>query len=83
MLRGKEQVKCVIHKYIISKKLKGILFNVKYLPKVFADEGPPFTHVGIDFAGPLFVKSDKVFSESIEMYACLFTCASLRQCICN
>ena len=34
-----------------------------------------FTHVGIDFAGPLFIKVEKGTSKA---YICIFTCASSR-----
>ena len=39
---------------------------------------PPFTHVGLDFAGPVYVKENKASVEesSQKVYICLFTCAS-------
>ena len=36
---------------------------------------PPFTHVGIDFAGPLYVQGN---SGPHKSYVCIFTCASSR-----
>ena len=44
---------------------------------------PPFTFTGLDFAGPLYVRSEgeKVSSQSKEtnkVFVCLFTCASTR-----
>ena len=81
ILRGREQVKSVIHKCSICKKLEGVPFITKYspdLPQFPVDEGPPFTHVGIDFAGPLFVKGNTVYDENVKTYVCLFTCASTR-----
>ena len=81
VLRGREQVKGAIRKCIICKKLEGIPFTTKYspdLPQFRVDEGSPFTHVGIDFAGPLYVKGDKVDNANIKTYVCLFTCASTR-----
>ena len=46
-------------------------------------EDPPFTHIGLDFAGPLHVKEARKSSqesdfESNKVYVCLFTCASTR-----
>ena len=41
------------------------------------DEAPPFSHVGIDFAGPLMVTS-KGKGEVTKSYICLFTCGSTR-----
>jgi len=81
VLRGREQTKRVIHTCITCKKLEGILSTTTYspdLPQFCVDEGPPCTHVGIDFAGPLFFKSDKVDDENSKTYVCIFTCASTR-----
>ena len=81
ILRGREQMKSVIHKCIVCKKLKGVPFTTKYspdLPQVRVDEGAPFTHMGIDFAGLLFVKGNTVLDENVTTYVCLFTCASTR-----
>ena len=36
---------------------------------------PPFTHVGIDFAGPLYLKGNP---SPHKWYVCIFTCASSR-----
>ena len=40
-------------------------------------DDPPFTHVGIDFAGPLHIRAHNS-SSKIKVYICLFTCASTR-----
>ena len=47
------------------------------LPTVRVSEDPPFTHVGLDFAGPLYVKDQLTESQS-KSYICVFTCASTR-----
>ena len=44
------------------------------LPEECVNEQPPFSSVGIDFAGPLYVH-DKEGQES-KVYICLWTCAS-------
>ena len=36
---------------------------------------PPFTHVGIDYFGPLFVKQGR---SHVKRYGCLFTCLTMR-----
>ena len=49
------------------------------MPEIRVDESPPFTHIGVDFAGPLFVKSRNQHNdEELKYYICLFTCASTR-----
>ena len=39
-------------------------------------EDPPFCHMGIDFADPVFVKS---WCGSQKAYLCLFTCCATRE----
>ena len=51
------------------------------LPSNRVSEDPPFTHIGLDFAGPLYVEtknSKKECNESQKVYVCLFMCASTR-----
>jgi len=35
-------------------------------------------HVGLDFVGPLYARTDKNSSENPKKYICLFTCAATR-----
>ena len=79
MPRGREQVKNVVKKCYICKKLEGLPYHSKFcneLPDFRVDDGPPFKNVGIDFAGPLIVKNKG--SDERKAYICLFTCASTR-----
>ena len=45
------------------------------LPKVRVTESPPFTVIGVDFTGALYVKEGE---EERKVYICLFTCAATR-----
>ena len=45
------------------------------LPSERVSWSPAYTHVGIDFAGPLFVRGSPT---STKAYICIFTCASSR-----
>ena len=45
------------------------------LPEFRVREAPPFYNVGVDFAGPLLIKSDQGM---IKSYIALFTCAVTR-----
>ena len=47
------------------------------LPSERVSEDPPFTHVGLDFAGPLNVVNEQANGSS-KVYVCLLTCASTR-----
>ena len=46
------------------------------LPTERVTPSPPFTHVGIDFLGPLYIKN--AFQEAEKSYVCLFTCCATR-----
>ena len=45
------------------------------LPKERIQHSPAFTHVGVDFAGPLSARTN---STSKKVYICIFTCAASR-----
>ena len=54
-------------------RLRSLHFKLK--------KDPPFTHIGLDFAGPLYVEtktSEDESDESQKVYVCLLTCASTR-----
>ena len=77
ILRGREKVKGVLRHCVLCKRMEGLPYKTKFssnLPYYRVDNSPPFTHTGIDFAGPLLV-SDK---ENAKYYVCLFTCAVTR-----
>ena len=80
VLRGREQVKEMVPKCVLCKKLEGLPFKTIFspdLPNFRVDERPPSTHVGVDFAGPLLVYN-KDTKEQDKCYVCQFTCASTR-----
>ena len=80
IIRGRELAKRIVKQCIICKKLEGLPFNSIFnpdLPAFRVDDSPPFSHVGIDFAGPLLVKNKDTVKER-KVYLCLFTCASTR-----
>ena len=79
---GRQAVKRVLKRCVICKKLDGPSHptcNSPDLPRILVSEDPPFTHVGIDFAGPLYVRAS-TSSENVDekCYVCLFTCATTR-----
>ena len=47
------------------------------LPKFRVAKDPSFTFTGVDFAGPLFVKTGKAVSSN-KVWICLYTCCVVR-----
>ena len=79
VLQGRQKVKQVIGKCQVCRKLEGPYFRAPAaapLPNFRVTESKPFTNVGIDFAGPLFVKSED--GKMPKAYITLFTCSATR-----
>ena len=63
---------------VTCRKLEGTAFrppDPASLPKLRVQEAAPFTVTGVDFTGPLYVRSE---SGETKSYICLFTCAVTR-----
>ena len=84
VLRGREAVKKFTRGCIICRKHEGTPYGPlppADLPSYRVSEDPPFTHIGLDFAGPLYIETKNTeveVKESQKVYICLFTCASTR-----
>ena len=60
VLRGRANVRKLVHKCVICRRLEGQAYaspQMPPLPTFRVTEEAPFSYTGIDFAGPLFVKS--------------------------
>ena len=78
ILRGRESVRRITKRCILCKKFEGLAYNSvfsKDLPSFRVDDSPPFCHVGIDFAGPLYISGQ---TGNKKCYICLFTCTTTR-----
>ena len=83
---GREAVKRNLKKRVTCERHEGIAFNPPSSPDLPTERvsiEPPFTFTGLDFAGPLYVRSEgeKVSSQSEEtnkVFVCLFACAPTR-----
>ena len=76
--RGRQYVKKVLKGCLICKKLEGKAFDspsMAPLPAFRVSEAPPFSSVGIDFAGPLYCKTKKGMT---KCYIALFSCSTTR-----
>ena len=66
----------------VCTKVEGLLYSsivTPDLPSIRVSEDPPFTHTGVDCAGPLYTHSK--MSDAIKVgkaYICVFTCVSTR-----
>ena len=70
-------VKRVLKRCVVYRNVEGKPYGLPSLPDLppftVADD-PPFTNVGLDFAGPLFVRETS--ERSLKVYILLFTCAA-------
>ena len=82
IIRGREAVKGIVKGCVIYRRYEGTSYKslpTADLPIERVSDDPPFTHIGLDFAGPLFVSSSnssKAIQDTIKDYICVFTCAS-------
>ena len=68
-------MKKLVNKCVTCKKLQGKHFDpppIAPLPEFRVSEAPPFSRIGIDFAGPLYVKDKSNVMQ--KHYIALFTC---------
>ena len=85
ILKGGQTVKKCIKKCIKCQKInrRPMEQQMAPLPDFRCQESPPFTHVGIDYAGPLYVKEFHTTEEGQDIqkkkvWIALFTCAATR-----
>lgn len=77
--RGRQVVKRILGECVTCKKLTGKPYSTPptaALPEFRVKEAPPFSRVGVDFAGPLYVKSKT--GEMEKVYIALFSCCVTR-----
>ena len=82
IVRGRQVVRKVLSRCTTCKRVEGQHYAVPPtapLPQFRVEESPAFNNTGVDFAGPLFVKSDvKEKSDMKKVYIALYTCGSSR-----
>ena len=77
ILKGRQTVGKVIRSCTLCHRMEGSAYppvSSPDLPTERASEDPPFTHVGLDCVGPLYIRTDT--SENNKTYICLFTSAA-------
>ena len=69
----------VLNRCVVSKKMEGRSFGLPLtasLPEFRASTALPFSKMGVDFAGPLFMKGKS--EQMRKVYIALFTCCITR-----
>ena len=73
-------VKAVLHQCVVCKKVDGTPYSKPIpapLPTFRVQQSEPFSTIGIDYTGHLFVK-DPITQTIVKVYICLFTCTTTR-----
>jgi len=76
--QARQQIRRIRKKCVTCQRFEGRSYRVPAmadLPDFRVRQSKPFSHVGVDFAGPMFVKEGKVLK---KVYLCLFTCGVSR-----
>ena len=76
-MKRRQTVKSIINKCVVCKKLEGR--PASQLPRFRLSDEFAFPSIGVDFAGPVYVKD--IYHKSADMnkaYIVLYTCASSR-----
>ena len=78
ILRGRQATKAIVRACVTCRKLECKPYGscpVADLPPKRVPKDPPFSHTGLDFAGPLYINLN---GQPQKVYICLFTCAATR-----
>ena len=81
VVKARQQVRRVIRQCTFCKRYNRRRYRVPAeanLPVERLSQAAAFTHIGVDFAGPLYLKYFDPEAGSNKAYICLFTCASSR-----
>lgn len=87
VVKGRQVVKRTLSNRNICKRLEGKSYGVPAsppLPKFRLSDDFAFINIGVDHAGPLYVKD--IYSKSNEMhkvYIVLYTCMRIQSSCCN
>ncbi|XP_053395601.1 uncharacterized protein LOC128555857 [Mercenaria mercenaria] len=76
--RGRATIRTILKLSTVCKRMEGGPYKLSQmapLPKERVSESTPFSYVGLDYLGPLYIKENK---ESKKVWVCLFTCLVTR-----
>ena len=81
VLKGRSLVKQYINHCTLCRRFEALPYRPPPpppLPPFRVKEEPPFACTGVDFAGPLYVKTDTQTGGSNKVWICLYTCCITR-----
>lgn len=81
IMRGRAFVRKILHQCTLCRKFEAPPFRLPPpppLPRFRVEEGPPFTAVGVDFAGPICVRSRQNSPNVEKVWIVLYTCCVVR-----
>ena len=79
VVQGRQRVRMVVHYCVVCRRFQSKSYHAPPpppLPSFRVSEAKPFSYTGVDFAGPVYVKSSSESSQKI--WICLFTCCATR-----
>ena len=82
IIKGRQLIRKIVHGCTVCRKFKGRCYKlppVADLPSFRLEESIPFLNIGVDFAGPLYIKG-KTMDEVKKTYIALFICCTTRAC---
>ena len=77
--KGRQFVRKILYGCLRCRKVEGLQFKAvptPPLPEFRVKEAPPFSHCGVDYAGPLYVSTAEVSDNKV--WICLFSCCVTR-----
>ena len=80
IVKGRQFVRQMIHKCVLCRRFDCPPYHAPPpppLPEFRVNAEPPFTYTGVDFAGPLYVKTTNVLQKQ-KVWICLYTCCIVR-----
>ena len=63
IIRGRKTVKRNLNSCVLCKNIEGVAYKPRNLPdspESRVSKGPPFSHSGVDFAGPLYLRHENI-----------------------
>ncbi|XP_015189653.1 PREDICTED: uncharacterized protein LOC107073478 [Polistes dominula] len=81
LLDGKNQVRRIVRHCVrcIRFRASGIQYKMGDLPSSRVQEATAFSHVGVDFFGPIYAKEKKHRNKGrVKIYGCIFICMTIK-----